>query len=181
MPPEVLPDARRTRLLVHEVGDELVVYDRERHRAHRLNRAAGTVWRRCDGRTSVRELAVALATELAVPVNEDVVRLALAQLERARLLRDPVGEPVPGPAISRRQVVRRLGAAGGLALLLPAVTSITAPTPVMAQYQPAGGVCTPQQGENCCQIGPTLCAGGISLLQCQTRGGTFLENHTCPS
>lgn len=131
------PDARHDDVLVYEVGDELIVYDPARHRAHRLNRAAALVWRHADGRTGVAALAALLARELGVPANEDVVWLALDRLADARLLhRRP--RP-PHPNLSRREVVRRLGMAGAAAALLPAVASVTAPTPLMAQYRPAGG------------------------------------------
>ena len=51
------PTARRTGVLTEDVGDEVVVFDRETGNAHRLNRAATFVWRRCDGRTPVSEPA----------------------------------------------------------------------------------------------------------------------------
>ena len=78
----MLPEARRDRLLIQEVGEELVVYDRERHRIHRLNRTAALVWHHCDGRTSVSDLAALLARELNLPADEGLVWLILDWLEK---------------------------------------------------------------------------------------------------
>ena len=134
----MMPQARQTKLIVQEVGDELVVYDQERHRAHRLNRAAAMVWHHCDGRTSVPDLSARLEGELRLTDNDDteaVLWLALGQLEKARLLEAPLEGVTDEARRSRREVVQRLGLVAGLTLLLPTVASIVAPTPAMAQYE----------------------------------------------
>ncbi len=132
----MLPEARRDGLLVHEVDGEMVVYDRDRHRAHRLNQTAALVWSNCDGTTSVAEIAAQLATELELPVDEDVVWLALDRLERTNLLRRPVTRPADAKHLSRRQVMEKLAWVGAASLLLPVVSSITSPTPAMANSGP---------------------------------------------
>ena len=126
------PHARQDKILVQEVGSELVVYDQQRHRAHRLNPAAAVVWQHCDGLTTTAEIAALLQRECSLPADEEIVGLALNQLERAHLLQKRVKQPGGGEQISRRQVMQRLGRVGALALLLPAVTSIISPTPAMA-------------------------------------------------
>jgi hypothetical protein len=128
------PRARQDELIVEDLPDEIVIYDRQRHKVHRLNRTAGLVWRHSDGRTSVGELARMLHAELDLPVDESLVWMALSRLARARLLCEPVPRPIEEVSISRREVLRRLGLAG--ALLLPVVTSVTALTPAMAQLPP---------------------------------------------
>ena len=42
------PEARSNNLLIHNVGAETVVYDRDRQTAHRLNETATAVWQRLD-------------------------------------------------------------------------------------------------------------------------------------
>lgn len=128
----MLPQARTDKLLVQEVGDELVVYDQVRHRAHRLNATAAAVWRHCDGETSVADLTSLLAGKFDLPPDEDLIWLALDRLEMARLLRTPVYRPATEP-VSRRAVMQKIGVAGTLAFLLPVITSMTAPTPAMSQ------------------------------------------------
>jgi hypothetical protein len=128
----MLPQARTEKLLIQEVGDELIVYDETRDRAHRLNATATTVWRHCDGKTDVADLACLLAKKLDLPPEEDLIWLALSRLDTAHLLRGPVQQP-DAASVSRRTVVRKIGTVGTLALLLPVVTSIMAPTPAMSQ------------------------------------------------
>jgi hypothetical protein len=133
------PEARRDDLLVEALGDELIVYDVERHRAHSLNGPAALVWRHCDGRTTIEDLALLLQRELGLPSDERLVRLALDRLGEAHLLRErPVG-PADEGRLSRRQVVHQLGRASGMALVLPAVTSLAVPTVAMAQSAVPGG------------------------------------------
>ncbi len=60
------PQARQDKLLVQEVGDELVVYDQKRHVAHSLNRTAALVWQNCDGQRTVADLAALLGLPLVV-------------------------------------------------------------------------------------------------------------------
>ena len=50
-----LPLARRERLLVEELPDEVLVYDLDREKAHCLNRTAALIWNHCDGRTTVED------------------------------------------------------------------------------------------------------------------------------
>src|SRR3712207_1511711 len=107
------PRARTESLLVREAADELLVYDLERHRAVCLNRAAARVWRACDGRTGVAEMARALAAELGgdQALAEEAVLLALVRLGRDGLL----AERLPARAGERRMTRRELLRAAGVA------------------------------------------------------------------
>jgi Coenzyme PQQ synthesis protein D (PqqD) len=132
-----LPKARQDGLLAEEVDDELVVYDRETHRAHRLNRTARSVWQACDGQTTVGELSTRLQDELELTTaDEDLVWLTLRDLEQAKLLEESQTPPPAGNGVSRRQLVHRLGLVGGLAALLPVVQTMRVPTPAQATTPP---------------------------------------------
>ena len=109
-----LPVARAEGLTSEVMGGELVVYDRERHRCHDLNRPATVVWRACDGETTVAAMALRLQAELRQLADEGLVWLALDRLAR----------PVDGARYTRRDAMRSLGLAGGLTALLPVITSI---------------------------------------------------------
>jgi hypothetical protein len=122
------PRARTEGLLFSPLNDELVIYDTERDAAHSLNRATSLVWQHCDGKTSVRQLAELLAQELSAPVDEQVVWLALQQLDRNHLLQTPV--VLPAAKISRRALARRIGLVAATAL--PVVTSLVVPPAVAA-------------------------------------------------
>jgi len=84
-----LPEARREGIIRKEVDGELLVYDLTRDKAHCLNESAAAIWKRCDGRTSVKEIAASLAKEVGATVDERVVWLALADLRRSHLLEEP--------------------------------------------------------------------------------------------
>ena len=115
------PKARENNLLAHEVEDETVVYDRTQHQAHRLNETVAKVWSLLDGKRSVSEIAGEL------DVNESVVALAVDDLANAQLLES--SEPL---SVSRRKALRRVASAAAVGFLLPAITSISAPSAAMA-------------------------------------------------
>ena len=121
------PKARKQRLLLRELPEELLVYDLERHKVSCLNRMAMLTWRRCDGRATVPEIAEALQGELGIPVDERGVWLALERLSRAYLLEEPVALPSWAEGYSRRQWVASVGKAS--AVLVATVVSITRRSP----------------------------------------------------
>ncbi len=116
------PKARGSNLLVHQVEDEMVVYDRTQKRAHRLNVAVAKVWSLLDGERSVHEIAGELQ------VDESVVALAVDDLANAQLLES--SEPL---SVSRRSALCRVASAAAVGVLLPVVTSIPAPLAAMAR------------------------------------------------
>ena len=125
------PKARKERLVLRELPEELLVYDLERHKASCLNRMAMLTWRRCDGRATVPEIAEALHGELGIPVDERAVWLALERLSRAHLLEAPVVLPSWAEGYSRRQWVATVGQAS--AALVATVVSILSPISAAAQ------------------------------------------------
>jgi hypothetical protein len=172
-----LPKARSEGIITKDIDGELLIYDRTRDRAHCLNETAGAVWKLCDGRRSVAEIAGQLQpkedsrqrTEASrqkaesfkpPPVFEHVVWLALDKLQRSYLLEAPKPE-LPHksfwpPAVagitnmSRREAVRRFGL--GAAIALPIVISMTAPTPAEAAVS-CGATCHPCSSPiDCCGV-----------------------------
>jgi hypothetical protein len=119
-----LPLARRERLLIEELPDEVLVYDLDRKKAHCLNQTAALIWNHCDGQTSVEEMAIILQQHSQERVDQDVVWFGLDQLRKARLIDRPVARPQGGARLSRRELVKQIG----LAVSIPLVASILAPT-----------------------------------------------------
>jgi len=156
----LLPTAKRENLVIRENPDELLVYDLGNHKAHCLNKSAALTWTNCDGRTTVADLVAILSRDLNVQVDEDVVWLALRQLDRARLLQEPGGRLGGMVNRSRRDVVRKLGLAGALAV--PIVMSIIAPKASAAVSTVVGAPCTlnVQCQTGCCdrKPSPNVCA-----------------------
>jgi hypothetical protein len=140
--PSHLPRLRGHALVIHDLPDEVLVYDLERDRAYCLNQTAALVWRACDGKLATHEIAHKLTVELDAIISEDLVLLALAQLDQVHLLEEYKTLPPPYPAVSRRELVRTLGVAA--AVTLPLITSIVAPTPAQAATcLPPNAPCSP--------------------------------------
>jgi hypothetical protein len=160
------PARRRDGLVVTELMGEVLVYDLERHRAHCLNAAAAVVFKHCDGTRSIDDLASLLERELGAAADPECVWLALDHLGRARLLHQRLKRPPEAGRPSRRELLRRIG----VAVLLPAVTSVLAPTPAQAAAtcvsdctgQPFGTPCSSTAPANClCTCdGAGICTGG---------------------
>ena len=161
---KIAPSARRDELVVHELPDEVLVYDSERHEAHCLNPTAALLWKHCDGQRSVAEIAGLLEKSLGKgAVDEDLVLFALNQLEKDHLLEEKLMWPVGMERISRRELVRRLGIS--VAVAIPLVTSILAPS---VAYAGSG----PNTGAPCSS--DTDCTGGTSCQNIVNGTGTCL-------
>jgi coenzyme PQQ synthesis protein D (PqqD) len=61
---------RRRNLLELDLGDGLILYDRDASLVHHLNPSAALVWRMCEGRSSGSELVQDIVDELGLPPNE---------------------------------------------------------------------------------------------------------------
>jgi len=148
---KTLPRARRDKLVIQELPDEVLVYDLERDQAHCLNQTAAMVWKHCDGESDVAKIAGRLGDELQTPVDERMVWFALEQLGRDSLLEESIVPPAAMTGMTRRQVMRTVGLAAVVAV--PLITTIVAPTPAQAS------TCVPDGGA--CPSGPTSCCSGI--------------------
>ncbi len=149
-----LPLARKSELIIQELPNEVLVYDLERHKAHCLNQTSALVWKHCDGKTTVAQTARLLERELSQLVDDDVVWLALSQLRRFHLL-DEAGKEIFTVKVSRRDVVRKYLP---VALSLPLIMSIAAPTPAQSASTCAGVGDSCGDGVECC---PGLTCDGI--------------------
>src|SRR5262245_7746936 len=122
------PRAKRAGLLSEDLQDELIVYDRDRHRGHCLNRTAALVWHHADGEHTIAELAAILQAELDPVADENLVWYALDRLSAANLLEAPPPRSTDEMRASRRQFVSKVGLVGVATLRLPLVNSVVAPT-----------------------------------------------------
>jgi coenzyme PQQ synthesis protein D (PqqD) len=120
---EFVPRARKDGLIVKELEDELLVYDRESNKAHTLNKTAAMIWKQCDGQTRVNNLRARLETA-GVVFDETLIWHALDQLSKASLLDEQIKRPPEFRRLSRRELIRRVGV---VAASLPVVVSIVAP------------------------------------------------------
>lgn len=156
------PRARTNRLVTRDLGDELLVYDLERHKAYCLNQVAMQVFRHCDGDTTIPDMALRIGNALGLPVDEQAVRLALVRLEKAHLLDEPLGLTL---YTSRRELLRTLGRAA--AVVVPLVTAITVPTSAQAASPciPFGAPCT-GSGQCCPGLSCNASIGNPGMKTC---------------
>src|SRR5215831_1813148 len=100
------PLARSQDLVIEDVENEVLIYDGKNARAHSLSAEAASVWRACDGETSIDDLAVRLE------LPPDTVINALDELEGAELLESygiqiVNGRSSDGNGITRREMAFR--------------------------------------------------------------------------
>src|SRR5882672_8722595 len=146
-----MPRVRQDGLVVQELADEVLVYDLARHKAHCLSPLAAAIWRACDGRTTVGEIARRVPGPSGRRLEADVVRLTLDRLAKARLFEGVMAAPPRLPQNSRRELLRRAAAIGGLSVL-----SLSAPTAALAVSCLPAGSCVDKQ----CTNGPRACCSG---------------------
>ncbi|NNE68000.1 MAG: PqqD family protein [Pyrinomonadaceae bacterium] len=134
----IQPKAREKDIVVQNTPEELLVFDMKTNKAHCLNETVAEVWGRCDGTTSVSEIANSFEG-----ANEDLVWLAIDELEKHDLLE--AGEGLSLSGSSRRELVKKIGFASMIAL--PVVASLAAPSNALAAAScacAAPGDCTTQ-------------------------------------
>lgn len=140
------PRARSEGIVAEEVGDELVAYDERTQTAHCLSADATLVWARCDGDSSVIDIARRVGLERAR------VAQALDQLSAAGLIEEPAG-------MSRRALYKRTAKLGAAALSVPLIYSVAIPSASAAQSHPP---CSPINSP--CQSDSECCSPGVCRL-----------------
>src|SRR5205823_3996609 len=91
---------------------------------------AALVWRHCDGQKTIEEISAALRSG-GVRVDEEMVWTALHRLGKRDLLQEKVVLPKNAILSSRRDLMRKILAAGGVYAVL--TTTIFATTPARAK------------------------------------------------
>ncbi|HEX4946014.1 MAG TPA: PqqD family protein [Blastocatellia bacterium] len=176
-----LPQARTTDLVTQELQDEVLVYDLKAHKAHCLNQTAATIWKYCDGKTTVSEMTDRMQNDFGQRLDEASVWHAINRLSKANLLEVRVKSPADIPRLGRREAIRHIGI--GSAIAVPVVMSILAPSAL------AGCTFAPgsrNNGQTCCidiNCASTCCAAGICAAMTGATGDpcTVGINCTCAS
>ena len=134
----IYPKIESRFLVVQEVGDSLVVYDRSRAQAHHFDALATAVWGLCDGSRELATIADRLSDDLGKPVLDDTVSDIVHRFFDLGLLQREEVE-----TIDRREFVQRAGLA---AAAVPFITSLSILRPASA----ASGNCTVTPLDDCC-------------------------------
>jgi hypothetical protein len=143
-----------------------VVYDLRRNRAYCLSPVLASIWRACDGASSVRQIRDRVTATPAAPIDASVVAIALERLGRARLVDGP---PAPSRHVpGRRAALQKLAAFGGVTLV-----SLAAPSALQAASCTPAGACVsiPNSqctGLPCCENTARICRrpGGGANCSC---------------
>lgn len=140
------PKFRADELVVNEAGDEILIYDTRADKAHSLNKTAAFIWKNCDGETSVEKLAEMVEQKLQLKCDADLVSIALEDLSKADLISP---EMVRSSGMSRRKMLLKYGT---MAIALPVVATLIAPTAAQAQSTclPPGSPCAAPA--ECCSV-----------------------------
>lgn len=139
------PTARKNNLVIQDIAEEILVYDLTSNKAHCLNETAAFVWRVCDGKNSISEIKRHLELSSGEEVKEDLIRLAIEQLKERDLIEENIETGFSRQ--NRREVIKKIGLASVIAL--PLITSLTAPTSVLAQASCACGAPADCSGTGC--------------------------------
>jgi Coenzyme PQQ synthesis protein D (PqqD) len=165
-----IPVARKEGLVIQDMADEVLVYDLTTNKAHCLNQTAAAVWKSCDGKRSVADISKLLNNINGGVVHEDLIWLAIDQLNEASLLETEL--VVNFNNQNRREVLKKVSLAAVIAL--PIVTSLVAPTVASAGSTcPASTACTCTYTAN-----GGVCNGGGTPCVCSSAGGSGTGN--CP-
>ncbi|MBK7705307.1 MAG: PqqD family protein [Acidobacteria bacterium] len=151
------PLSRHDNLVVQELDGEVLIYDLDKNQAYCLNETSAAVWSACDGNRDLKGIRDFARVRLGSDVDDDLLWLALDQLAKASLIQNAPDVKARFAGVSRRDVIKRIGAASLVAL--PVLVSLSAPMAVHANSlcmtlvggcqcglgdnQPAGMFCTP--------------------------------------
>lgn len=152
-----MPKARKHGLVVQELPDELLVYDTDRNHALCLNKTAWRVMEACDGETTVEDAALLVSGKLQANIDDNFLWAAIEKLAKKDLL-EAGSVPANLPKLGRRDLIRT---AGALAVALPLVTTIVAPSAVSAQSA-GGGACV-TFGMDCCSTNDCCGNGAVCI------------------
>lgn len=110
-------------LHVQHLAEEVMIYNEADGQAHALNPVAAAVLEQCTGEADRDQLVALVGDVVDTPVDHDVIDLALLELIEAGLV-----EMAKAPAsISRRNLIRKMGAGAAAAAALPIVESVITP------------------------------------------------------
>jgi hypothetical protein len=150
------PTRRKAGLIVRELNDETLIYDKRNLKASCLDGLASDVWNRCDGRRSISAISKSISSDRGTSIDEKAVCAALDKLAKADLLDAPVDMPAfIASGVSRRNAIKTLG----LGTAVASVMTIAVPSVVdAASCLPGGAPCNNNNPAACCS---GICGNGV--------------------
>jgi len=156
----IAPKARMAGLVVETLGDEVLIYDTARDRAHNLNRTAALVWELSNGKRTPMGIAQLTGQKLGQPVHEQAVWYALAQLDEYHLLETSVQLPAAIQGMTRREFIKKFALP---AAIVPVVKTLKVPElALQASCVACNQTCNPT-GTACCS--PCSCNPSTNMCE----------------
>lgn len=175
-----LPLARMNDLVVQNLDTEILIYDLKINKVFNLNKTLKIIYEACNGKTTLDEL------KAKYNFTDDLIFLALDELNRENLLEQNQPYQSPLANLSRREVIRKIGLASMIAL--PVISSIVAPTAAHgASLAKLFAACSSPSdcASNFCTQGPPRCCvpgtGGVRGANVCCDGTTDGCNKQCCS
>jgi Coenzyme PQQ synthesis protein D (PqqD) len=128
---------------IERAADEILALKEGSLEAHALNQSAAAVYDLCDGNTSKFEMAAEIHRRTGLPIDEEIVDLALSELVETGLVM--LDGPESHSVGTRRALIRRLALSSTLALMLPVVETVVVPAVAEAQSPTPTPTPTPTQ------------------------------------
>jgi hypothetical protein len=172
----------RPGLLRHPLEQQLLVYDTGSERVHLLDSSSAILFELLtETGWTFETITFALAERTGIAPSRELVDLALEELRSAGLLDETIADIAPMPDVNRREALRSLAVAGAAAVLLPAITTLTA-TRAYGQGSGATGV-----GGSCSSNGQCMsghcCGGTCRATACNgdtcANDGQCFSGHCC--
>ena len=114
-------------LLNHNLDSQTLVYDPEADKVHLLDQTSSLVLDFImSGGSDPGECIARISRELGLTAGDELLDLAVDELQRAGLLADSAALVDTSAQGTRRDLVRKLAAAGIAAMMVPAIATFTA-------------------------------------------------------
>ena len=173
----------RPGLLRHHLDEQVLVYDARDDKVHLLDPTTACVLELLEeGKWSASRIMEEVARRVNVAPSDALLALSLEELRKADLLDDSIAPLAAVTDVRRREMLRKVGLAGAAALLIPAITTLTATSAYAASCFLVTHVCT--TGGQCCS---GACNAGVccqpTSLPCTTNAqccsGTCAGTNLC--
>lgn len=131
-------------IISQDYGNEILIYNLKSNKMFHLNETSFLVWQACDGKSSIEQISREISQKLRTYTSEEIVWLALQQLQQNELLVQDMKLDSDLKKISRREVIKKAGLATMVAF--PLITSVAAPSAVSAASGSPNAACTSNCG-----------------------------------
>jgi hypothetical protein len=169
-----LPKVRTANIIIQEMDKELLIYDLHINKAFSLNETSAFVWQLCDGKSSIAELSQIVSRKWETAINDEFIWLTLNELKKNGLLENADEIATQFDGLSRREIVKKVGLASMIAL--PVISSVIAPSALMAQSACLDLLSPCSQSSSCCTGSCRPELNGSTLFHCCAESNIVVQS-----